>query len=67
MNKDFTYKLLDRKEYRRNLEQMHYSETLQNVLEASQKTLITWIESRQGPFTGGLVDQLYERFKIMHE
>ncbi len=66
VNKDLSYKLLDRKEYRRNLEQMQYSETLQAVLEKSQSTLIEWIESRKGPFTGGLVDQLYDRYKIMH-
>lgn len=62
---DFTYTLLDRKEYRRNLEKMAYTKTLQAVLEAAQKTLIGWVESKTGPFTGGLVDQLYERYKIM--
>jgi protein associated with RNAse G/E len=65
VNKDFTYKLLDRKEYKENLKNMHYSEKLQNILESQQELLKKWIEEKTGPFTGGVVEQLYERYSIL--
>jgi uncharacterized protein len=65
VNQDFTYKLLDKKEYRENLKSMHYSKKLQNLLESEQELLKTWIEEKSGPFTGGVVEQLYERYLIL--
>lgn len=65
VNKDLTYKLLDRKEYKENLKKMHYSEKLQNILESQQELLKKWIEEKTGPFTGGVVEQLYERYLIL--
>lgn len=65
VNKNMTYKVLDRKEYRRNLQAMNYPKSLQEILESEKNLLKEWIEKNEGPFTGGLVEQLYERFKIM--
>lgn len=65
VNKNMTYKVLDRKEYRRNLQAMNYPKSLQEILESEKNLLKEWIEKKEGPFTGGLVEQLYERFKIM--
>jgi protein associated with RNAse G/E len=65
VNNDYSYKLLDKKEYRQNLQNMHYSEKLQAILEAEQNVLKSWIENKEGPFTGGVVEQLYERYHIL--
>jgi protein associated with RNAse G/E len=65
VDKDLSYKLLDRKEYRENLKSMHYSTKLQALLESEQDLLKTWIEEKTGPFTGGVVEQLYERYLIL--
>lgn len=65
VHKDLTYKLLDRKEYRDNLKSMQYSQKLQNILASEQVVLKSWIEEKTGPFMGGVVDQLYERYLIL--
>lgn len=65
VNKNMSFKVLDRKEYRRNVQSMKYPKQLQDFLESEKERLKEWIETRQGPFTGGLVEQLYNRFKIM--
>lgn len=65
VNPDHSFVVLDRKEYSRHQSSMDYPEELKAILEAQILCLKDMIRNQQGPFTGGVVTQLYERFTLM--
>ncbi len=62
---NLSYQVLDRKEYSRHQDTMDYPEALMRILDLEVKRLKSWIEEAKGPFTPGLVPQLYDRYKLI--
>lgn len=61
------YHVLDRKEYSRHQNTMDYPDDLMTILDQEVAKLKQWIENAQGPFTPGLVNQLYDRYKLIRD
>ncbi len=59
---DYSYTVLDRKEYNRHKIKMEYSEHLKHILEKELALLKQWVENQKGPFAPGVVETLYARY-----
>ncbi len=59
---DYSYMILDRKEYNKHKIKMEYSRELKAILERELNHLKTMIEAREGPFKLGIVETYYQRY-----
>ncbi|MBN2504093.1 MAG: DUF402 domain-containing protein [Bacilli bacterium] len=59
---DFSYHVLDWKEYRRHQNEMHYPEAIMDILEAELKHLKLRIESKDEPFKHETIKNLYNTY-----
>ena len=57
---DYSYTILDRKEYNKHKVKMEYSKDLKNILEEELKLLKALIEEKAGPFKVGIVEHYYQ-------
>ena len=60
---DYSFKVLDRKEYNLHKQKMEYPEELRGILETELEKLKHMVEARIGPFSEGEVMRQYERYK----
>ena len=56
---DFSYTVLDRNEYNKHMEKMHYSKELKVILERELIHLKKMIDNKEGPFNKKVVDDWY--------
>ncbi len=59
---DYSYTILDRKEYNKHKIKMEYPGELKTILEKELSVLKTLIEEKQGPFKEGIVEHYYKLY-----
>lgn len=64
---DFSYKILDRNEFKYHSNLMEYPKELIKILEEELKTLISWVNNRKQPFIHEVVKKEYESYKIRNK
>lgn len=64
---DYSYELLDEKEYRENSRRYNYSKDLKKVIEKQVNKLKVLIDKREPPFSHDYIIQLYEQYKEIKE
>jgi len=60
---DYSYTVLDRKEYNKHKVKMDYPKDLKLILERELELLKKLVETREGPFNESVVLRLYEEYK----
>ena len=64
---DYSYTVLDRKEYNKHKIKMDYPKDLKLILERELEFLKKLVETREGPFNETVVLELYERYKALKD
>lgn len=59
----FSYRVLDKEEYKYHAKIMEYSPKLKAVIEHSLEEVIDMVKERKGPFNIDLVQKYYEEYK----
>lgn len=59
---DYSYKVLDRNEYRKHRKQMQYPDEICDILEREMKDLKKRINAHEEPFDHPMIDRWYDRF-----
>lgn len=60
---DYSYTVLDRKEYNKHKVKMAYPEDLKPILENELNALKHMVETKQGPFEPGIVEHYYTIYR----
>ncbi len=64
---DYSFKVLDRDEYKEHLNQMHYPDKLKKIIEAELLNLIELIKRKEPPFNHELIYNYYEMYKNINK